>query len=128
MKDLKSLIQALSNSGAIYHPRHYLRGRIAVPPWLEHKMPARTFWYGGSKDIADTVADDQASAADGVNLVNHPNNGLPTPLAARQLIVPLPLPAQTKIEVNVVFPSLITVGTAGRIGVWLDGVMIRKCQ
>lgn len=70
----------------------------------------------------------QASGADGNGFIAYGNNGVPIPAAIRRLRVPIPIPQQVNFSVTVNFPTAITVSTASRIGVFLDGLMIRAMQ
>jgi hypothetical protein len=70
----------------------------------------------------------QTTAANGVAYVAYGVNGMPVPSAARRWRVPIPIPQQVRFEVTLNFNTAITVGTASRIGCYLDGVLIRAKQ
>lgn len=69
-----------------------------------------------------------ASAADGIAQISYGTNGVPLITAKRLLRVPIPIPEQVQFGVTVYFPTAVTVVTAGKIGCWLDGVLIRARQ
>lgn len=70
----------------------------------------------------------QASGADGNGFIAEGVNGMPIPTAIRRLRVPIPIPQQVNFSVTMNFNAAITVSTASRIGVFLDGVLIRAKQ
>jgi len=70
----------------------------------------------------------QGTPADGNGFIAPAANGMPIPTAVRRLRVPVPIPQQVKFTVTVNFPTAITVGVAGRIGCFLDGILIRARQ
>jgi hypothetical protein len=74
------------------------------------------------------VANAQQTAANASFISGYANNGVPMCSAARRLRVPIPIPQQVRFSVTVTFNSAITVSTASRIGVFLDGVLIRAMQ
>jgi hypothetical protein len=88
------------------------------------RVPAGIGLFTGAGGIQRT----QASAADGTSVVNYGTNGMPFLGAARKLRVPVPIPQQVRFEVTINYPTAVTVVTAGRIGCWLDGVLIRARQ
>ncbi len=77
---------------------------------------------------AGGIQNTQQTAADGSMAVAYATNGLPQPSASRRLRIPIPIPQQVRFSVTVTFNSLITVGTASRIGCFLDGILIRAKQ
>lgn len=70
----------------------------------------------------------QASAADGTRQISYGTNGAPVMGVIRKLRVPIPLPEQVQFNVTVTYPTAKTVVTAGSLGSWLDGVLIRARQ
>lgn len=70
----------------------------------------------------------QASAADGTRQISYGTNGVPMLSNMRKLRVPIPLPEQTKFAVTVNFPTAVSITTAGSLGCWLDGVLLRAVQ
>lgn len=71
---------------------------------------------------------DSDVAATTNNLVSYGSNGMPIVSNKRKLRVPIAIPAQTKFNVTITWPALVTVSTASRLGVWLDGMQIRAIQ
>lgn len=70
----------------------------------------------------------QQTAANATAFAGYGTNGVPMPSASRKLRIPVAIPQQVRFSVTVTFNSLITVGTASRIGCFLEGVMIRAQQ
>lgn len=70
----------------------------------------------------------QASAADGNGYIAYGENGVPQPANMRKLRVAIPIPQQVRFAATVNFPTAVTIGTASRIGVILDGILIRARQ
>lgn len=118
----------LNDANAVLMGLSYVTLKIGNKTYVEEgpigRFPAGFGLAVGAGGIQTT----QETGADAVNVVNYASNGLPTPAATRKFDVPLPLPQQTKLEVEINFPSLITVGTAARLGIWIPGVEIRKQQ
>jgi|SRR5579871_2004848 len=74
------------------------------------------------------VANAQQTAANASFISGYANNGVPFVAAARRLRVPIPIPQQVRFSVSITLSSTIAVSTASRIGVFLDGVLIRAMQ
>lgn len=74
------------------------------------------------------LINNQQTAANNSMEASWASNGIPLPAASRRLRVPLPLPPQVNFSVTLNFNTAITVSTASRIGVILDGVLIRAKQ
>jgi hypothetical protein len=70
----------------------------------------------------------QAVAADGLAQISYAANGMPVSGVVRKLRVPIPLPEQVQFNVTVTFPTAVTVNTAGSLGCWLDGMLLRARQ
>lgn len=85
------------------------------------RIPAGQGLFAATGGISDS---DEAD----VNLVNYACNGLPLVMNKRKLRVPIPIPAQTKFNVTLSWPSAVTVSADSRIGIWLDGLQIRAVQ
>ncbi len=82
----------------------------------------------GVNVTAAAVANAQQTAANASFAGGYANNGVPIPAAARMLRIPIPIPQQVRFSVTVTFNSLIAIGTASRIGCFLEGVLIRAKQ
>lgn len=70
----------------------------------------------------------QTAAADGTRQISYATNGLPVLSAMRKLRVPIPLPEQTKFAIVINYPVAVAVTTAGSVGAYLDGVLLRAVQ
>lgn len=77
---------------------------------------------------ATSVANAQQTAANASIVSGYANNGVPFCSAARRLRVPIPIPQQVRFSVTITLAATIAVSTASRIGVFLDGVLIRAMQ
>lgn len=77
---------------------------------------------------AAAYSNNQQTAADNSAFAGYATNGLPIPSAARRLRIPIPIPQQTRFGVTITFNAALTLGTASRIGCFLDGIMIRAVQ
>ena len=77
---------------------------------------------------ASSIINNQQTAADKSMFGGYAVNGVPLPAAGRRLRVPISIPQQVTFSVTITFPSLITVGTASRIGIILEGLQIRANQ
>ena len=88
------------------------------------RCPAGIGLFTGAGGIQAT----QASAADGLRQVSYGSNGVPALGNVRWLSVPIPIPEQVRFSVTANFNTAVTVGTAGTLGVWLLGRMIRVVQ
>jgi hypothetical protein len=75
-----------------------------------------------------SVFADQQTAANATYISGYANNGVPMVAAARRLRVPIPIPQQVRFGVTINLQSTIAVSTASRIGVFLDGILIRATQ
>lgn len=74
------------------------------------------------------VANAQQTAANASIVSGYANNGVPFVQAARRLRVPIPIPQQVRFSVTINLQATIAVSTASRIGVFLDGILIRAMQ
>lgn len=119
---------ALQDAQAVLEGSAYLSVQILDKVYLVEspliRVPAGIGLFTGAGGIQET----QASGATGVNAISYANNGLPFLGAMRKLRVPLPIPEQVRFTATINFPSAITVTVASRIGIWLDGMLIRARQ
>lgn len=118
LRDAKRVLEGISNFQLTILDKVYL---VEAPLT---RLPAGIGLHTGAGGIQRT----QAAAADGTFQVSYASNGMPMVTCRRKLLVPLPIPQQVRFEAKITFPSVITVQTAGRIGCWLDGVLIRAQQ
>lgn len=118
INDAAAVLEGLSSLSVVVLEKTYL---VETPLT---RMPAGMGLFVG----AGGIQLNQTAAADKQNAVTHAVNGFPIPTARRVLRVPIPIPAQTKFSVTITFPALVTVQTAGRLGIWLDGVQLRALQ
>lgn len=82
----------------------------------------------GAYVSSTAVSNNQTTAANASFVSGYANNGIPMCSAARRLRVPIPIPQQVRFSVTITLAATIAVSTASRIGVFLDGVMIRAMQ
>lgn len=82
----------------------------------------------GAHVTAGGVQRTQVAAANGTSFMGYVVNGTPAPTALRKLRVPIPVPQQVRFEAVTTFPTAVTVGTASRFGVFLDGLLVRARQ
>lgn len=82
----------------------------------------------GAYVSATSVANAQQTAANASFVSGYANNGVPFVAASRRLRVPIPIPQQVRFGVTINLQSTIAISTASRIGVFLDGVLIRAMQ
>jgi hypothetical protein len=75
-----------------------------------------------------SISNNQQTAANASFIAGYANNGVPMVGASRRLRVPIPIPQQVRFSVTVTLAATIAVSTASRIGVFLDGVLIRAMQ
>lgn len=88
------------------------------------RLPAGIGLAVGAGGIQQT----QATAAAGTNAVTYASNGVPQLTAMRRLRVPMALPSQVRFSATINFASAISIGSASRMIVILDGMMIRARQ
>ncbi len=118
LNDLKSVIEGIGNlSFTVLSKIYYQIAPIAY-------LPAGFGTYVGGASYQRT----QASGADGNGFIAYGNNGMPMPQARVQLRVPIPIPQQVNFSSTISFNSAITITTAARIGVYLNGLLIRAKQ
>lgn len=118
LNDLKSVIEGVGNFQFNVLAKNYFQ--IAPLAYL----PAGFGTNVGGASYQRT----QASAADGNGFIAYGNNGMPFPGARLKLKVPIPIPQQVNFSAVLNFNSAITISTASRIGVFLDGLLIRAKQ
>lgn len=118
LNDLSNVMQGIASAQLTVLDKTYYQ--CAPLAWLPAGFGV---WSGGA-----ALQRTQSSAADGVGVINQGVNGMPVLSNFRRLKVPVPIPQQTRFQVTVTFPSAITVGTAGRFGCFLDGLLIRAVQ
>src|ERR1051326_3929971 len=118
LNDIKGVLEGIGNATfKVLDKAYYQVAPLAF-------LPAGFGTFVGGSAYQRT----QASAADGNGFIAYGNNGLPIPMAMRKLRVPIPIPQQVRFEFTLTFPTAITVSTASRIGVFLDGLLIRARQ
>lgn len=75
-----------------------------------------------------SVANNQQTAANASFVAGYANNGVPFVGAARRLRVPIPIPQQVRFSVTITLAATTAISTNSRIGVFMDGVLIRAVQ
>lgn len=123
-----TLASALNDAKAVLEGAGYLQLALLDKVYLTESPLTRVPAGQGLMTGAGGIQQTQTSAADGLQQISYGTNGLPHVTAKRQLRVPLPIPEQVQFAVNVSFPTAVSVGTAGKLGIWLDGVLIRAKQ
>lgn len=118
LNDAKAVLEGIGNLNLIVLSKTYYQ--IAPLAYL----PAGFGTFNGGASYQRT----QASAADGNGFIASGVNGMPIPTAVRRLRVPIPIPQQVNFSVTMNFNTAITISTASRIGVFLDGVLVRAKQ
>ena len=118
INDAKGVLEGIGNVQLTILDKPYL----TVAPLAY--MPAGIGVYIPSAQVANA----QQTAANASYVSGYATNGVPMPSAGRRLRIPIPIPQQVRFSVTLNFNTAITVGTAGRIGVFLDGVLIRAKQ
>lgn len=119
---------ALADAKKVLEGASYLQFSILDKVYLTEspltRVPAGLGLFASAGGIQRT----QAAAADGLAQISYATNGLPVVTAKRLLRVPIPIPEQVQFGVTVYFPTLVTVTTAGKLGCWLDGILVRARQ
>lgn len=92
-----------------------------APLWA---IPAGQGLAGGG--VATST--NQASAADAVNHIAIASCGIPSPMGVRWLKAPIPLQAETPFFADVTYTTAVAITDAARLGVILDGLLIRPLQ
>lgn len=82
----------------------------------------------GTAVQASAIANNQQTGANNSMFAGYATNGSPLPAAARRLRIPIPIPQQVRFSVTITFNTAVAIGTASRIGCYLDGVLIRAKQ
>lgn len=123
-----TLASAANDAKLVLEGVGYLELKILDKPYLQEAPLIRVPGGVGLSMGAGGIQQTQASAADGLQQVSYGTNGMPVFENKRKLLVPLPLPQQVRFSVSLNWPTVIAVSAAARIGVVLDGMLIRARQ
>lgn len=127
-EDVADLAELIEDSKKVLEGSAFLEFKVLEKIYLVEapltRVPSGQGLFVGGGGIQRT----QGTPADGSSTVGYASNGFPLVINRRKLRVPIPLPAQTKFNVTITWPTAITVSTASRIGIWLDGLQIRAIQ
>lgn len=123
-----TLASALNDAKAVLEGAAYLQLSVLDKVYLTESPLTRVPAGQGLHTGAGGINRNLAVAADGIAQVSYGTNGLPIVTAKRQLRVPIPIPEQVQFGVTITFPTAVTIGTASKLGVWLDGMLIRARQ
>jgi hypothetical protein len=119
---------ALKDAKAVLEGAAFLQFSVLDKTYLNEtpliRVPAGIGLFAAAGGIQAT----QASAADGLRQISYAANGLPVFGNSRKLRVPVPIPEQVRFSVTITYPTPVTVQTAGQLGVWLDGMLLRAVQ
>lgn len=126
--DGAAIDSALNDAKAVLEGAAFAQFRILDKDYLFESPLTRLSAGFGMHVAAGGINRNLAVAADGINQMGYANNGLPIMGCDRKLRVPLPIPEQVKFTFTLNFPTVIPVVTAGQIGVWLNGMLIRAVQ
>ena len=125
-----SMTSYLNDVKAVLEATAYLQFDLNDKPYL--RVAPLTYFPAGFGVFAPHASQNplQASAADKVSYSSHATNGFPAKGAIHQLTVPLVIPELFRFQATLNFASLATLpsSTAGRIGVVLNGLLIRPVQ
>jgi hypothetical protein len=108
----------------------YLEVDLGVKPYIQ-TGPLTYYPAGFGLYIPSAMVQGfQAVAADAMAISGHAINGMPTKGALHQLSVPLVIPPLYQFTAKIVYPAAkaLPSGTAGRIGVVFNGLLIRPVQ
>jgi len=123
-----TLNSALNDAKAVLEGACYLEFKILDKVYLTEspllRIPAGIGMFVGAGGIGRSLA----SAADGACQISYATNGMPMIGLNRKLHVPIPIPEQVQFAVTITWPALTTITTAGSLGIWLDGMLIRARQ
>lgn len=123
-----TLNSALNDAKAVLEGAAYLQFSVLDKVYLTESPLTRVPAAQGIHAAGGAFDRNLAVAADGIAQISYGTNGLPIATAKRLLRVPIPIPEQVQFAVTISFPTAVTVTTAGKLGCWLDGVLIRARQ
>lgn len=119
---------ALKDAKAVLEGAAYLQFSVLDKTYLNETPLTRVPAGVGLMASAGGIQATQAAAADGLRQISYATNGLPVFGCNRRLRVPIPIPEQVRFSVTITFPAAVPVQTAGQLGVWLDGMLLRAIQ
>jgi len=119
---------ALNDAKSVLEGAAFMQFRVLDKDYLFESPLTRVPSGFGLHIAAGGVQQNLAVAADGLQQMSYANNGLPIFGQSRKLRVPIPLPEQVKFTLTLNWPVAVPITTAGQIGVWLDGMLIRAMQ
>jgi hypothetical protein len=123
-----ALDSALNDAKKVLEGAAYLQLSILDKVYLTESPLTRVPAGQGIHAAGAAFDRNLAVAADGIAQISYGTNGVPLVTAKRLLRVPVPIPEQVQFGVTVYFPTAVTITTAGKLGCWLDGVLIRARQ
>jgi hypothetical protein len=123
-----TLDSALNDAKAVLEGAGFLQFRVLDKDYLFESPLTRVPQGFGLNAVAGGISRNLAVAADSISQISTATNGLPIFGMSRKLRVPIPIPEQVKFTLTLNFPVAIPIVTAGQVGVWLDGMLIRAMQ
>ena len=119
---------ALADAKAVLEGGAFLQFSVLDKTYLNEspltRVPAGIGLMSSTGGIQKTLA----VAADGLSQMGYATNGMPIFGCNRRLRVPVAIPEQVRFSVTITFPTAVPVVTAGQLGVWLDGMLLRAVQ